>query len=52
MIFKRNKRRAALAVQTVPKEKQDMSALGFLGFEAQCRAERELYDRLREGVLE
>lgn len=50
MIFKRNKRRAALAVQTVPKEKQDMSALGFLGFEAQCRAERELYDRLREGV--
>ncbi|MBQ1436666.1 MAG: serine/threonine protein phosphatase [Ruminococcus sp.] len=50
MIFKRNKRRAALAVQTVPKEKQDMSAFGFLGFEAQCRAERELYDRLREGV--
>ena len=49
MIFKKNKRRAA-AVQTVPKEKQEMSALGFLGFEAQCRAERELYDRLREGV--
>lgn len=50
MIFGLKKRRSASAVQTVPKEKLDGGILSFQRFDSQCRAERALYDSLRDGI--